>query len=994
MKKTILLTVLLAVLTSVTFSQVAINETGADPDPSAILDLSSSDKGFLVPRVSTVERNAIATTQSGLLVYDTDTESFWYYNNMLADWVEMSGGGADSDWIVIGDNMYSTVSGNVGIGTDQPDHALEIVGNHWDDIVKISDGNYYGNAIYFSNGAQWASIGGGSTGERNDIVIEHESGEIGIGRPNPAAKLDVDGSIRMTDGNEGVGKVMVSDAIGKGSWQTIPAGAQEINDLSDGSFNGESLFLGLEAGINNSANFNTAVGKASLKENLNGGFNTALGNSSLISNESGNLNTVIGYSALSNNISGGSNTVIGAGAGMYATGDSNIFIGYLAGQYEYGNNKLYIDNSNTSEPLIGGDFAANTVDINGSVKIAGGSPEVNKVLVSTDADGNAVWEDISSIGGGIYNDWTISGDNMYSAVSGNVGIGTTNPNTKLQIRNGNLSLISQNEDAYIKLSSDEEEDITPAYIWSENAKGFSVGRIHGTPQFLVNAYSGNVGIGTSTPEAKLEVVGQVKITGGTPDAGRVLTSLDNEGNAQWLDLPSSFGSITDLSDAYYDGTSLFLGYEAGINTGLNKFNTAVGKEALKANTTGQDNTAMGFQSLINNVNGNKNTAFGLNTLRQNVSGSNNVALGYEASYKNTSGYSNVAIGTQSLYWGQSINNTVAVGDSALYWNGFGASDPNDGIDNTAIGSKALLANTTGYRNTAVGKQALEDNGSGKYNTAIGYNTMNQNISGDFNTVIGTSALTQNQGGEKNVAIGSGSLFSNISGSGNVAIGTNAGLSSTGFGNVFIGNEAGYNVTGSDKLFIDNSSTNQPLIYGEFDDDYLEINGELNVKEDITVTGDYKFQAPKTCVLKIGANKFVTDDENSYLRSLRSEDGYLILYGHETEPDNAKYYASVNLPYGATITRFSLFADKSVGGNIIVTLNEREELTLGSTEMARVELVEDEVQLNRFDAPSITNPTINNDKWYTIMAFFFNEVYPCHNAISGVEIVYTIDKVTH
>ncbi|MEZ4965144.1 MAG: hypothetical protein R2791_07875 [Saprospiraceae bacterium] len=59
-------------------AQVAINQDNSAPDPSAMLDVKSSDKGMLVPRMTTAQREAIANPATGLLVFDTDTESFWY----------------------------------------------------------------------------------------------------------------------------------------------------------------------------------------------------------------------------------------------------------------------------------------------------------------------------------------------------------------------------------------------------------------------------------------------------------------------------------------------------------------------------------------------------------------------------------------------------------------------------------------------------------------------------------------------------------------------------------------------------------------------------------------------------------------------------------------------------------------------------------------------------------------------------------------------------
>ena len=66
------------------------------------------------------------------------------------------------------------------------------------------------------------------------------------------------------------------------------------------------------------------------------------------------------------------------------------------------------------------------------------------------------------------------------------------------------------------------------------------------------------------------------------------------------------------------------------------------------------------------------------------------------------------------------------------------------------------------------------------------------------------------------------------GSNNVFFGFESGLTNTGGDNVFLGYRSGKNATGSQKLYIDNSDTNTPLIYGEFNDNELTINGELGI----------------------------------------------------------------------------------------------------------------------------------------------------------------------
>ena len=70
------------------------------------------------------------------------------------------------------------------------------------------------------------------------------------------------------------------------------------------------------------------------------------------------------------------------------------------------------------------------------------------------------------------------------------------------------------------------------------------------------------------------------------------------------------------------------------------------------------------------------------------------------------------MGKDALYKNTDRSNLVAMGDSALYNNGLGAVDSIDGAANTAIGSKSMYANTTGYSNTAVGYESLYSNQAG------------------------------------------------------------------------------------------------------------------------------------------------------------------------------------------------------------------------------------------------------------------------------------------
>ncbi len=78
-------------------------------------------------------------------------------------------------------------------------------------------------------------------------------------------------------------------------------------------------------------------------------------------------------------------------------------------------------------------------------------------------------------------------------------------------------------------------------------------------------------------------------------------------------------------------------------------------------------------------------------------------------------------------------------------------------------------------------------------------------------------MSQYLDGNNNVAIGLGAGYSNVSGS----------------NNIFLGVQAGYNETGRNKLYIENSNSATPLIYGEFDNDLLRINGTLDINNAFT-----------------------------------------------------------------------------------------------------------------------------------------------------------------
>ncbi len=184
--------------------------------------------------------------------------------------------------------------------------------------------------------------------------------------------------------------------------------------------------------------------------------------------------------------------------------------------------------------------------------------------------------------------------------------------------------------------------------------------------------NGNVGIGTSTPWAKLEVNGQIKITGGTPWGGKILTS-DASGLASWTSLSSSF------SWAYWS----FSG-------------DIVNAAAFLWTTNAQD---LVFKA--NNDEWFRITAFGnirwINAAG-NLAGSYNLALWYDAG-RDADGSYNTAIGWYSPWYQMSWIYNTAIGWS---YAGYSMS----GLSNIALWTYAGSNMTTGNNNLYLGSYAV------------------------------------------------------------------------------------------------------------------------------------------------------------------------------------------------------------------------------------------------------------------------------------------------
>jgi trimeric autotransporter adhesin len=293
-------------------------------------------------------------------------------------------------------------------------------------------------------------------------------------------------------------------------------------------------------------------------------------------------------------------------------------------------------------------------------------------------------------------------------------------------------------------------------------------------------------------------------------------------------------------------------------------NVAVGVRSLQENTIGYKNVAIGIAAMQNNISGYLNTAVGDSSLFYNTTSNSNIAIGNSSLLNNTTGYSNAAIGTQALYSNKISTNLVAVGDSALYHNGIGVNPalPYQASHNTAIGSKSLFSNGTGFGNTATGSRTLFNNTSGSYNTAMGERALSENTFGDSNTSLGANSLFNSKFGNNNTAIGAYALYNNVSGTGNIAI----------------GNEAGFFENDSHKLYIESSNSTVPLIYGEFDNDIVKINGQLKVHQVAVVENEMQINNTSLYNHSSGAQYFGTGLNEFIISSQEAIDESGGIYG--------------------------------------------------------------------------------------------------------------------
>jgi len=429
------------------------------------------------------------------------------------------------------------------------------------------------------------------------------------------------------------------------------AGAHKIDDLSDAKSDtdGSSVFLGIDAGLNDdgSNNENVGLGYKSLFSNTIGYGNTANGFQSLYSNTTGNNNTANGFQSLFLNSTGNENTANGI-ASLYwnTTGHHNTAIGSHAllasttGNYNSanGSSSLYL-NTTGSWNTANGNYSlySNTT---GNYNTANG----NYSLSSNVAGNNA-----TAIG---TNAMRYTNNSSTAFTNYNVALGYEalrgSTNASNNTGNWNTALGYQ---TLLNNSTGEKNTANGTEALYSNTTGFE------------NTANGYGSLYTNTTGEKNTANGAQALysnsTGNFNTASGFLALYYN--TIGYKNTSNGFGSlyynVAGNNATAIGAYAMCYSYDSSI--GFTNYNVAVGYEALRGS-----NTAIGYQTLLNNTSGSYNTANSYQALSSNTTGSYNTANGNQALTSNTTGNFNTAIGFSAFSTGSGYSNATALGYNA------------------------------------------------------------------------------------------------------------------------------------------------------------------------------------------------------------------------------------------------------------------------------------------------------------------------------------------
>lgn len=790
MKTSVLLITCLLAVGFLGKAQVKIGSQGPS-DPSAILELESTNRGFLLPRLTTAQRNAIQNPATGLMVFDTDLQRI--YVKSSSQWDSLQIKGHEGPYVL----KLNGTARNLTI-TD----SIKVAG------IKISRGSnpLDSNLVFGTNVLTNNYSGKNNLGIGTSILYSNVIGNRNIGIGQEILTTN-------TSGNDNMGIGYQALKLSTGS-RNIGVGTRALNQSNTAS---DNIAMGFEAG----------------RSITTGSRNTILGVNSFMANATGDQNVAVGYNVMPIHQSGSNNVAMGNQAGLvFNSGSNNTFVGAnAANQFVRGDGNLGIGRS--------GNFLNNTGSNQLFIADAIHGQEINdttrvRIGIGTKNPHNSAILELSSTDKGF----------LPPRMTKNQRIAIANPALGLMVFDTDDNrLYFRSNTGWDSLHTRPPSAILNQFLLinqgiaskltvvdSLHVNGLHVGRGSASntqnlafgQNVMKSIGSGNYNIGFGYSVLTANTSGQRNIGIG------VGVLQNNSSGSQNIAL----------------GNSSLNANTSGSN------NIALGYQTLWRNQGGSNNLILGNNAAPNAITGNNNIAYGHGTLPNLTSGSENIALGNNAGANITTQSGNIMIGNNTgIPAGSTANNQLNIGnvlfaqsiESEDYFRmGIGTSN----IDNNAIlelksetkglllprgnvnrvvnyngnlpagllfydatSNKLLLRTNTRWDtlNHSTGQLITKINGIGSNltitdslkvgsmkisrgpgnfygNIAIGTNTFkyhsNTLVEGNDriglnNVAIGDSAMLNDVNGYQNTVIGTRALRSNTIGANNTAIGYNA-----------------------------------------------------------------------------------------------------------------------------------------------------------------------------------------------------------------------------
>jgi hypothetical protein len=170
-----------------TYAQVGIGTI--TPDPSATLDIESNNSGLLIPRMETTQRTTIPSPAQGLLVFDTNTNSFWFFDSI--DWIELLPGA-----VINVNNGLSENTGEIRLGGPLLEETSITQGNFGMTYNLSGSGDFN----IQDNGTTKFSVldNGDVNADTGTFFVDESTNSVGIGTTTPEQALHIIGTTRIS----------------------------------------------------------------------------------------------------------------------------------------------------------------------------------------------------------------------------------------------------------------------------------------------------------------------------------------------------------------------------------------------------------------------------------------------------------------------------------------------------------------------------------------------------------------------------------------------------------------------------------------------------------------------------------------------------------------------------------------------------------------------------------------------------------------------------